>query len=74
MSENTETESEETETETTREMKVKIPERQYLKLHALKITRGTGISEAVSIALDDFLEEVEEQEGDLLEPVNDLFS
>lgn len=59
--------------ESTREMKVKIPERQYLKLHALKITRGTGISEAVTIALDSFLDEVEEQEGDLLEPVHDLF-
>lgn len=60
--------------EASREMKVKIPERQYLKLHALKITRGTGISEAVSYAIDRFLTEVEAEEGDLLEPVNDMLN
>ncbi|MDX1611793.1 MAG: hypothetical protein R3185_05450 [Candidatus Thermoplasmatota archaeon] len=65
--------NQESTSETNREMKVRIPERQYLKLHALKITRGLGISEAVSAALDAFLEEIEAEEGDLLEPVHDLF-
>lgn len=42
-------------------IKVKLPIRQHIKLHALKLFTENNISETVQIALDEFFER---QEGD----------
>jgi hypothetical protein len=40
-----------------KEIKVKIPIEQHLRLHTLKLTQGVSISEAVEKALQKFLDE-----------------
>lgn len=38
-----------------RELKVKIPTKLHIQLHAMKIMKGTSISETVAAALADYL-------------------
>lgn len=45
-------------------IKVKLPIRQHIKLHALKLFTENNISETVEIALDEFFERQEGDDGD----------
>lgn len=49
-----------------KEIKVKIPIEQHLRLHTLKLTRGVTISEAVERALQRFLDEEAPETADTL--------
>ncbi len=42
-------------------IKVKLPIRQHIKLHALKLFTENNISETVQIALDEFFERQEDE-------------
>ncbi len=44
-------------------IKVKLPIKQHIKLHALKLFTENNISETVEIALDEFFERQEGEEG-----------
>lgn len=44
-------------------IKVKLPIRQHIKLHALKLVTEDNISETVETALDDFFERKEESDA-----------
>lgn len=45
-------------------IKVKLPIKQHIKLHALKLFTENNISETVEIALDEFFERQEDAEGE----------
>lgn len=49
-----------------KEIKVKIPIEQHLRLHTLKLTQGVTISEAVERALQRFLDEEAPETADTL--------
>lgn len=44
---------------TLKEIKVKLPVSQHIKLHSLKITQNRPISEVVKLALEDYFERLE---------------
>lgn len=44
-------------------IKVKLPIKQHIKLHALKLFTENNISETVEIALDEFFERQEGEDG-----------
>lgn len=46
-------------------IKVKLPLRQHIKLHALKLFTENNISETVEEALDGHFEELREEDGDV---------
>lgn len=48
-------------------LKVKLPVRQHLQLHRIKVLEGQNLSETVRQALDAFFEELEEDEQELEE-------
>ncbi len=42
-----------------KEIKVKLPVSQHIKLHSLKITQNRPISEVVKLALEDYFDRLE---------------
>ncbi|MGQ0535298.1 MAG: CopG family transcriptional regulator [Methanobacteriota archaeon] len=44
-----------TEAKKLKEVKVRIPSEQHVRLHELKITEGVSISEAIEQAVDEYL-------------------
>ncbi len=45
---------------TLKEIKVKLPVSQHIKLHSLKITRNKSISDVVAQALEDYFSKLEQ--------------
>lgn len=44
-----------------KEIKVKLPVSQHIKLHSLKITRNKSISDVVAQALEDYFSKLEKE-------------
>lgn len=47
-----------------KEIKVKLPVSQHIKLHSLKITRNRSISDVVAQALEDYFGRLEDKPAD----------
>lgn len=48
---------------TLKEIKVKLPVSQHIKLHSLKITQNRPISEVVKLALEDYFQRLESRDN-----------
>ncbi len=48
-----------------KEVKVKLPVKQLLKLHYLKLTSGQTFSHVITTALNDYFKEFENKEDEL---------
>ncbi|HLE98024.1 MAG TPA: hypothetical protein VI997_11685 [Candidatus Thermoplasmatota archaeon] len=46
-------------------IKIKLPIRQHIKLHAMKLFTENNISETVERALDDYFQKLKAEEGDV---------
>ena len=46
-----------------KEIKVRIPLDYHIKLHTVKVVSGTAISDTVKIALENYFQEIAQQEA-----------